>query len=114
MGNRILKISNVKKTIHYLQKNGLRHAFYAAKERIEEEKKTDYVYIEPDEERLAAQRAEQERFSYRFSIVVPAYETKERYLRELFASVIGQSYENWELVIADAGSSGRVKAITAE
>ena len=38
MGNRILKISNVKKTIHYLQKNGLRHAFYAAKERIEEEK----------------------------------------------------------------------------
>lgn len=114
MGNRILKISNVKKTIHYLQKNGLRHAFYAAKERIEEEKKTDYVYIEPDEERLAAQRAEQERFPYRFSIVVPAYETKERYLRELFASVIGQSYENWELVIADAGSSGRVKAITAE
>ena len=41
MGNRILKISNVKKTIHYLQKNGLRHAFYAAKERIEEEKKTE-------------------------------------------------------------------------
>ncbi len=113
MGNRILKISNVNKTIHYLRKNGLRHAFYAAKERIEEEKKTDYVYKEPDEERLAAQRAEQGRFPYRFSIVVPAYETKERYLRELLDSVIKQSYEKWELIIADAGKSRRVEEIVA-
>lgn len=114
MGNRILKISNLKKTIHYLQKNGLRHAFYAAKERIEEEKKTEYVYKEPDGEQLAFQRAEWKRFPYRFSIVVPAYETKERYLRELLDSVIRQSYERWELVIADAGNSGRVEEVVTE
>lgn len=114
MRNRILRISNVKKTIHYLQKNGLRHAFYAAKERIEEEKKTEYVYKEPEETCLAVQRAEWKRFPYRFSIVVPAYETKENYLRELIDSVRRQSYARWELVIADAGKSGRVKEIVAE
>lgn len=111
MGNRILKISNVKKTIHYLRRNGLRHAFYAAKERIEEEKKTNYVYKEPEEERLAAQRAEN--FPYCFSIVVPAYETKEQYLRELLESVIRQSYQRWELVITDAGKSDLVKEVVA-
>lgn len=114
MGNRILRISNVKKTIHYLKKNGLRHAFYAAKERIEEEKKAEYVYKEPEETCLAVQRTEWKRFPYRFSIVVPAYETKESYLRELIDSVRRQSYERWELIIADAGKSGRVKEIIAE
>lgn len=114
MGNRILKISNVRKTICYLQKNGLRHAFYAAKERIEEEKKADYVYKEPDEARLSAQRAAWKKFPYLFSIVVPAYETKEQYLRELIDSVRKQSYERWELIIADAGKSPLVEEIVAE
>lgn len=114
MGNRILKIGNVKKTIHYLQKNGIRHTYYAAKERIEEEKKTRYVYQEPGEAQLTAQRAEWKRFPYRFSIVVPAYETKDVYLRELIDSVRRQSYERWELVIADAGTGSQVEEIVAE
>lgn len=114
MGNRILKIGNVKKTIHYLQKNGIRHTFYAAKERIEEEKKAEYRYQEPDKTLLAHQRAEWERFPYRFSIVVPAYETKEAYLREMIDSVRRQSYERWELVIADASTGGRVEEIVTE
>ena len=37
-----------------------------------------------------------------FSIVVAAYETDEKYMRELIDSVIAQTYENWELCIADA------------
>ena len=114
MGNRILKIGNVKKTIHYLQKNGVRHTFYAAKERIEEEKKAEYVFQEPDEALLAVQRTEWERFPYRFSIVVPAYETKETYLREMIDSVRRQSYGRWELVIADASKGCRVEEIAAE
>ena len=36
------------------------------------------------------------------SVVVAAYETKEKYLRELIESVKAQSYEKWELCIADA------------
>ena len=39
------------------------------------------------------------------SIVVPVYRTPEKYLREMIASVRTQSYENWELCLAD-GSGG--------
>ena len=36
------------------------------------------------------------------SIVVPLYQTKEAFLRELIESVQAQSYENWQLCLADA------------
>ena len=39
---KIVKISNLKKTVRYLKKNGLRQAYYAMKERIEAEKEEDY------------------------------------------------------------------------
>lgn len=114
MRKRLLKISNIRKTIHYLQKNGVKHAYYAAKERIEEEKQPSYVYQEPTQEILKAQRKEAEQLPYRLSLVVPAYETKEVFLRELLDSVLGQSYENWELVIADASSSEGVRKVVEE
>lgn len=114
MGNNILNITNIRKTINYLRKNGIRHAYYAAKERIEEERKSDYVYEEPKEEVLAIQRDEWKQLPYRFSIVVPAYETKAEYMRELIDSVRKQSYERWELIIADAGTDNHVEEIVAE
>ncbi len=39
------------------------------------------------------------------SIVVPVYRTPQEYLREMIESVQSQSYENWELCLAD-GSGG--------
>jgi GT2 family glycosyltransferase len=39
-----------------------------------------------------------------FSVLMPVYETPERYLREAIESVIGQVYSNWELCIADDAS----------
>ena len=38
------------------------------------------------------------------TVAVPAYNTPPRYLHELVDSVLAQSYENWELVIADGCS----------
>ena len=48
VGNKIFKMSNFTKTVNYLKKNGVRHAYYAAKERIGEEKRSDYYYREPN------------------------------------------------------------------
>lgn len=48
------------------------------------------------------------------SIVVPTYETKEKFLRELLDCVIRQTYPNWELVIADASKSDAVEKIVDE
>ncbi|MCM1038892.1 MAG: glycosyltransferase [Ruminococcus sp.] len=107
----ILNLNNLKKTVRYLKKNGIGHTFYAARERMEEERRADYLYREPKEDVLAAQREKSRQYSYRFSIVVPAYETKAEFLREMIDSVRRQSYENWELVIADAGKSRHVEEI---
>lgn len=41
-----------------------------------------------------------------FSILVPLFNTPERYLREMIESVLYQSYEKWELCMAD-GSDGQ-------
>ena len=37
-----------------------------------------------------------------FSIVMPCYESDEGFLREAVASVVGQSYQDWELILLDA------------
>lgn len=39
------------------------------------------------------------------SVVVPCYNTPEKYLRPLIQSVISQVYENWELVLADGSNN---------
>lgn len=114
VANKIFKVNNFRKTVQYLKKNGVRHAFYAAKERIEEERREDYYYREPSEGTLEAQRKESGEYGEVFSIVVPAFETKEEFLREMIASVQRQSYAKWELIIADASNSDCVKKIVEE
>lgn len=76
---------------------------------MQEETRADYRYLPPSAETLAAQREETADFPYLFSIVTPAYETKEAYLRELIASVQAQSYSRWELVIVDASAGDAVE-----
>lgn len=109
--SRILKLSNFKKTIHYLKKNGIRQAYYAARERVEEQHRDSYTYEAPSKEELQRQREEGKNFSCKFSILVPLYETAEIYLREMVDSVLNQSYGNFELILADASTSDSVEKI---
>lgn len=113
-GKRIFNGDNLKKTLRYLKKNGLRRAYYAARERIEEEKSEQYHYVEPSADALEGQRRKTEAYSYRFSIVAPAYETKEEYLRAMIDSVRRQSYAKWELIIVDASGSGAVERLVKQ
>lgn len=110
MGNRILRLDNVRKTVNYLKKNGLTNTFYAAAERMQEERlAADYRYCPPGEKELEEQRQKSQEWPYRFSIITPAYETKEIYLKEMISSVQAQSYSNWELIIADASAGDSVE-----
>lgn len=43
------------------------------------------------------------------SIVVPAYNTSQRYLNDLIYSIISQSYENWELILVNASNKPKPK-----
>lgn len=108
---KIFKISNLKKTVHYLKKNGIKQAYYAIRERVDEEKEDAYTYEALSVETLEKQREEGKGFSCKFSILVPAYETKEAYLRAMVESVLNQTYGNFELIIADASETDGVERI---
>ena len=77
--------ANLKKTIYYCKRNGIRRTWYAVRERLQERKKTPYVWVPPAEEELEAQRRGWERqgLNATFSIIVPAYRTKPEYLEDL-------------------------------
>lgn len=101
--------ANLKKTLYYLKRNGLKNTWYAVRERLEEKKQVPYQYVPVAEEELEYQRREADKYGTCFSIVVPAYRTAEKYLQELITSVIKQTYPKWELIIADATEDDSVE-----
>ncbi|MGN0329870.1 MAG: glycosyltransferase [Kineothrix sp.] len=105
----IWKVSNLKKAYYFFKKNGLKNAYYAALERMMAERGQQYSYEEPSAEELDRQRQVGAGFSSTFSVLVPAYETREAHLREMVDSLLRQSYGRWELIIADASESERVR-----
>ncbi len=67
----------------------------------------------PTPEELAAQRAQQFATTPKISIVTPLYNTPERYLRDMIDSVRAQSYENWELCLADGSAQDTLGGVAA-
>ena len=57
------------------------------------------------EEELAQQRKHRFSEDVKFSIVVPLYNTPERFLREMIESVQAQTYDEWELCMADGSDA---------
>lgn len=100
---------NIKKTINYSRKNGYGEAVVAAWERVTARYYADYDYRAPSRDTLERQRADTGVSGLKFSILVPAYETQDVYMTALIDSCIGQTYGNWELVIADGSASDIVK-----
>ncbi len=95
------------KTIAYAKRNGAKAAFFAAIERVSDNIHDKYSYVPLSKEVIEEQKHEYKLLAeagncVRFSIVVPLFNTPEKYLRELIESVINQTYGNWELVLADA------------
>lgn len=95
-----LNMANLKKTLYYLQRNGLRETWLSVRERLTE---TDrYFYVPCPEEELERQSSRKWDKAVTFSIVVPLYRTPEIYLNRMITSVMQQSYPHWELILADA------------
>lgn len=105
-----LNSTNIKKTINYFKRNGIRKTFYTVLERYTQKNK-DYHYEKPEKNFLEEQKKYRFDEKYKFSILVPAYETNEIYLREMIESVLNQSYSELELIIADAGKSDCVEKV---
>lgn len=104
-------LNAVRKTIAYTKRNGSRAAFFAALERLSDNRKDrKYTYVPLSEAVLKEQRQEYKLLAesdntVHFSIVVPLYHTPEQFLRQMIESVVNQTYGNWELVLADASET---------
>ncbi len=102
----------IRTTIRYAKKNGIRAAYLAVCERLEQ-RKQKYVYEAPSADELEQQRGTRYQHPLKFSILVPAYETPEVFLQDLILSVTDQTYDDYELIIADASESDAVKAVVS-
>lgn len=105
--------ANLKKTVYYLKRNGLKKTWYAVRERLDERRVLPYLWMPPSETELENQRRqwEEKGFSAVFSILVPAYRTKPEYLKELIESLLSQTYPKWELILADATEDDSVERV---
>lgn len=70
----------------------------------------------PAQEEAERQRGESFPRMIKFSILVPLYNTPENFLREMIDSVMAQTYEKWELCLADGSDAehGYVRQIVEE
>ena len=64
-------------------------------------KKHSQFWTLPDAKELEAQRKTPLPQSIKISIICPLYNTPKRFLTEMIASVQSQTYDNWELCLAD-------------
>lgn len=102
-----ITFSKVKKGLRYLKHYGFKEFIVRLQEKMESENVPYEPWYEKHratEEQLLRQRKKAAGWNDApvVSIVVPLYCTKEIFLRELIESVKAQSYENWELCMADA------------
>ena len=104
-----LNKANLKKTLYYLQRNGLRETWISVRERLTE---TDrYFFVPCSEAELVRQSDRKWEKPITFSIVVPLYRTPEAYLNRMITSVMQQSYPHWELILADATEDHSVEEV---
>ena len=70
----------------------------------------------PNAEEAKQQRETKFDRDIKFSILVPLYNTPEKFLRQAIESVVAQTYENWELCLADGSDAehGSVEKICKE
>ena len=103
----------MRRTVSYLKRNGVKKTCYKVLERLNRDSdESDYnaaaMLRRPTTEQLEEQKKRKFLHSYKFSILVPAYNTEPAFLREMMNSVVKQTYRNWELCIADGSTDDAV------
>ena len=106
--------TDIIKTLNYIKRNGPVKTYFAVKERLRDKKTDNYTFAPISEEERLSQISESLSGKIKISVLVPAYNTDEAYLRAMIESVICQTYGRWELVIADASTDAKVKSVTEE
>ncbi|HOO79987.1 MAG TPA: glycosyltransferase, partial [Lachnospiraceae bacterium] len=110
----LLSRANIQKTKNYFKKNGMKDTILALQERLSNRKMEKYAYALPTDEELEAQRKHVFERPLFLSVIVPAYETKPVFMQDLILSVMDQTYQKFELIIADASKSDQVQRVVKD
>lgn len=94
------------KGLKCLKQNGIKYTYKRTIEKVNKKlnKKPSGSFVINKEE-LNAQREVKFSKDILFSIIVPLYNTPEKYLREMIESVQAQTYSKWELCLADGSDA---------
>ena len=112
----LMNMETVHVALEFWKKNGLKALILKSKHKIQG-LDNDYDYGEwykltkPTEEELERQRKEKLASEPLLSIVIPAYKTPEKYLREMLDSIKAQTYSNWEVCVANGSPAGEGKIV---
>ena len=107
----------------YLRQNGvvgtyrnIEHALKNNRYARREEARQFLIRIMPSVTQKQQEAETKFKEDHKFSVVVPMYNTPELYLRDLLEATLWQTYQNWELCLADAsdGQHGDVGRIAEE
>lgn len=94
----------IQKGLRYLKHYGVKEFWVRLNERFEPEEIPYGPWYEqyiPGKEELDRQKRRRWKKKYKISVVVPAYCTPELFLRQMLDSLLNQTYDNWELCIAN-------------
>lgn len=110
----LLRPYNIIKAISYIRTYGIRETFYKIKGKLRMTNLSKGIGYDEwyrknkiSDEELASQKKHKFSYEPKISIVVPTYNTDSQFLIEMIESVINQSYDNWELCIADGASTNK-------
>ncbi len=112
----LMNMETVRVAFEFGKKHGLKALILKSRHKLQG-LDNDYDYAEwyaltkPDEAELARQRQEKPAANPLLSIVIPAYKTPEKYLREMLDSILAQTYENWEVCVANGSPEGEGRIV---
>ncbi len=101
---------------NFFKENGLKALFIKSKHKLQGID-NDYEYAEwydltkPTEDELQAQRETHFDYEPLLSVVIPACKTNEKYFCEMLSSIQNQTYQNFEVCVADGSPKGEGAAV---
>jgi len=104
----------INQTKRYYKRNGFAKTAVAVTERVFSKDNPNYAYSETKGEELEKQLGFNYEKGPKISVLVPAYETKEKFFVELIDCMLRQTYPKWELIIADASENSGLSGLVIE
>ena len=106
----VLTKDNAVKVMHYLKSYGIKPTAAKVKQHILGKQQYNAWAKGQIASKQLLEAQKQHVFAYqpKISIVIPLYNTPKQYLKEIIDSVVGQSYQNWQLCLADASTQPEV------